>query len=380
MERQERNIAKDLEFIKEQFRFSLDDPNEYNLNKVDKFASKEIVRNFINNGLPINNELLPQIFEQLSRCCQILNLNIKYVKAYVFPSETINASCFFSSDENCIIGISSKIIELLSYEELAFVIGHEIGHAIYGHNEYPSPKKNDSDYELFKLFRASEISADRIGFLCCKSYEDSLKALIKISSGLTEKYINFDFRSFVGQLRELEKLPTSKNQLFSTHPSLIIRSRALLWFSMSDLFNNFTKNNTPGSIKKDEIEKLIESDLYTYIDKSSQDEINKIKEDFRLWVYIYGCASDNKFSTEEQRVLVKYFNEDTRLKLNSFLNDLNAYEVLPSIKQRVIDLQIELSKKSKLAIRQEVYTVIEYFNELDDSENKINFIKENLNY
>ena len=363
-----------------EFKYTHDDPKEYDLSQLNKFSRREIKRDFINNGFPITKELLPNVYSKLDYCCQLLNIENEFVKAYVYPSDALNASCYFSTKHECLIGISSKIIEIMTDDELPFVIGHELAHAILGHNEYPAPPKDSLDYDLFRLFRASEISADRIGFLCCDSYEDSLKALIKIASGLGENHINFDFRSFVGQLRELKDLPSSKLQLLSTHPSLTIRARALLWFSMSDQYKKFKKQDSVGSKPKDEVESLIESDLFTYIDDIASEEIQDLKDSFRLWVFAYGCASDNKFSIEEQKIIGKYFDENTQLKLTSYLNGLASSDVLKELKIRCEDSYSKLNSISKSEIPSEIKKIIKYFEGIQDGNKKVKFLKEKLSF
>ena len=56
------------------------------------------------------------------------------------------------------------------------------------------------------MSRASEISADRAGFLGSGDIENSLKAMFKIASGLSEKHLTFNFSSYLDQLRELKMI------------------------------------------------------------------------------------------------------------------------------------------------------------------------------
>ena len=128
------------------------------------------------------------------------------------------------------------MIELLNKNELAYVLGHEISHHYYQHNIYPSPNQAKSKIELLKLLhlsRASEISADRVGFLSSGDIENSLRAMLKITSGLGEKHLTFNFSSYLDQLRELKQIRGDQNQMYSTHPSFLNRMQALVWFSMS---------------------------------------------------------------------------------------------------------------------------------------------------
>ena len=84
-----------------------------------------------------------------------------------------------------------------------------------------SPNQAKSKIELLKLLhlsRASEISADRAGFLGSGNIEHSLKAMLKITSGLGEDHLTFNFSSYLDQLRELKQIKGDQNQMYSTHP------------------------------------------------------------------------------------------------------------------------------------------------------------------
>ena len=59
---------------------------------------------------------------------------------------------------------------------------------------------------ILNLSRAAEISCDRIGFLSCGDLEVSLRAILKLASGLNDQHLNFKFSAYLNQLRELETL------------------------------------------------------------------------------------------------------------------------------------------------------------------------------
>ena len=65
-----------------------------------------------------------------------------------------------------------------------------------------------------------------------------------------------------------------------THPSWLIRIRALQWFMMSNTYNNVISNNQKNlgdSIEK--IDELIHKDLENFIDKPIREEIEVLKKD-----------------------------------------------------------------------------------------------------
>jgi len=85
----------------------------------------------------------------------------------------------------------------------------EVSHFYYQHSLYPSPisaKTRIEQLNYLHLSRAAEISADRAGFLASGNLENSLRAMLKITSGLTDEHINFNYSSYLDQLRELKEL------------------------------------------------------------------------------------------------------------------------------------------------------------------------------
>ena len=93
---------------------------------------------------------------------------------------------------------------ILNNNELKSVIAHEVSHFYYQHNLYPNPNTAKTQLEflnLLHLSRAAEISADRAGFLGSGNLENSLRAMLKITSGLGEDHIQFNFSNYLNQLR-----------------------------------------------------------------------------------------------------------------------------------------------------------------------------------
>jgi len=43
--------------------------------------------------------------------------------------------------------------------------------------------------------------------------------MLKITSGLSDKYLKFNFSNYLDQLRELKEIKGDKNLLYSTHPN-----------------------------------------------------------------------------------------------------------------------------------------------------------------
>ena len=80
---------------------------------------------------------------------------------------------------------------------LKYIVAHEIAHHQYQHYLYPNPKDAENHLRYFNLInlqKNAEISADRLGFTVLGDLEQTMKAMIKISSGLSSEHIKYNFR------------------------------------------------------------------------------------------------------------------------------------------------------------------------------------------
>jgi Zn-dependent protease with chaperone function len=97
---------------------------------------------------------------------------------------------------------------------LLFVVGHEFGHVAYGHHLLPTrailAQKGACDAErALKSMACShraEISADRVGLLCCQDPDVAATAFVKLPSGLSEQLVDFDLQGYVSQVADLEEV------------------------------------------------------------------------------------------------------------------------------------------------------------------------------
>ena len=283
----------------DKFRYSFDNLNEIeNLKNEDKekknIYNNPFLKSLLSNSVKVTNEIFPKISEAIDQV--FLRLKIKnnfnfFVTANHFQTQAMCAMMPQSSNAEIII--TSKMIELLSHNELQSVIGHEVSHFYYQHSLYPNPDKarNRIEYLNFlHLSRAAEISADRAGFIGSGNIENSLRSMLKISSGLGDEHINFNFSSYLDQLRELKEIKGDQSQLFSTHPTFLNRMQALIWFSMSHEYHEFFETDKKGIYDLKTVDKKIDESIKKVtggeIDISNKDKPELLKsitasEDFK---------------------------------------------------------------------------------------------------
>lgn len=134
--------------------------------------------------------------------------------------------------------LNSGLVQLLTPAELAFPLGHELGHVGLGHAHAPSVSADGGLGSLRERSRkrAAEISADRIGLLACRSTALAASGMIKTTSGLPSTNLGMDVPSFIAQMDRAPGELSREWELELTHPSMPFRLWALLRFSHSDVY------------------------------------------------------------------------------------------------------------------------------------------------
>lgn len=196
----------------------------------------------------------PTLYNMMRESCAILH--ITEPELYIKQSEVFNA--YTSGTNQTFIVIHSQLVEVLTDEQLLFVIGHECGHIKAGHVLYQELGRmlipllevlGQATLGLgqlagagvvaafFEWMRQAEMSCDRAGALVCQNPNAALSALMKMGSGSTRFDSEMNLDVFLDQARQhatttgLEGL--SKALLFVlynwklTHPEVVFRAKGL---------------------------------------------------------------------------------------------------------------------------------------------------------
>ena len=353
-----------MDFL-EKFKYHKDNPSEFGIEPKDfKKNSNELdnnhLSNLLTNSVRVSKDILPKVGNAIETVFDRIKIENIFNFFVTADNNQANASCsLMSSASRPDIVLTSRLIELLSLEELQFVIGHEVAHYVYQHALYPNHNNIDDrnlKLNVLNLSRAAEISADRIGFLACASLEDSLKANFKLASGLSDKYFNFKPSTYLDQLRDLEDLGKSSSELWSTHPSFLIRMQSLIWFSMTNEYHEFFDRKKKGTYTLDEIDKKLD----LKIKKVTGDELNRsnkrIYESALIWGSLDIYLSDKKFSKSEQDEFAKRFGENAK-KAVSLLKVSNARDILDKKIDTSFNEAAQLIKTEKIKLVEELKTV-----------------------
>ncbi len=249
----------------------------------------------LSDAVRVNVRLLPNVAQSFTRLSQHVEGG-KELEAYVFASPEINAFVA-EGRSHILVGVSSGAVSKLSSDELEFVIGHELGHAVYGHLDVGASfliEDGSLDLprsQLVRSFqRAAEISADRAGLVCCGSLEVAANAIFKTLSGLDIPALKVDPVEFAQQWDHLasEVLDDGRRDQWQlSHPFPPLRMRALLSFWQLG----------PGTAADGEVRRLLA--LMEGHSPQKKDVEDPFLARFLFWGGLYVALADGKLAPAE---------------------------------------------------------------------------------
>lgn len=213
---------------------------------------------FYRKLLPVSAEILPDVESALDNACRRLVLPRVAVHAFIQPSAEPNAACFIGIRGSAVIILNAGMVECLVPEELAYVIGHELGHYIM-----PLVCKDDSIEDAMTA-REVELVMDRFGLLACGDLKHAGSAILKIQSGLSSRHIRSDLSAFMQSGRTAIDAEVQERETRLAHPPEFVRLRALRDFAMSDVFRRAL--GQPGGQAISGINETIRRDLDRAVD------------------------------------------------------------------------------------------------------------------
>ena len=207
-------------------------------------------RSLLASALRLTPEVAPELHGTVQACRERLEVDTD-VELFVFASAQYNAACTQPEGERVFVLLASSLLEAFAPDELAYVVGHELGHHVYEHHEVPAQVLLRNAQGLppelvlkaFAWQRHAEISADRAGLLCCGQLDGAARSLFKLSSGLKTAPGPDNIEAFLDQAGELtaetEEMRASLDRVLtgdwlSTHPFSPLRLLAARVFAQSE--------------------------------------------------------------------------------------------------------------------------------------------------
>jgi len=198
-------------------------------------------------------------------------------EVYIQADSAINAFAPSSAHlERPVVILNSGLVKLLSPTELAFALGHELGHVGLGHTHSPRPTARNELDALWERSqqRYAEISADRVGLLASRSTFVAANVLIKTASGLPSSSLGFDIDAFIAQMDRSPEEMSREWELELTHPSLPFRLWALLKFSHSDVYAQLSGQGGSTVPIED-----IDAEIGSRLDAMGDGRIDRLEQD-----------------------------------------------------------------------------------------------------
>ena len=202
-------------------------------------------RALLSRSMRLPPTVQPELHAIVASCRERLGVS-EPVECYVNPSAEYNAGIFPRQDGRLYILFTAALLEAFDRDELRFVVGHELGHHVYGHHEIPVavlfdqrfPIQPDLALRLTAWQRYAEVSADRAGVACCGSFDGAARGLFKLASGLHQAPTNAQIVAFLEQAKDLgaaaaEAGRAHPEEWFSSHPFSPLRVQAAHLFSRS---------------------------------------------------------------------------------------------------------------------------------------------------
>ena len=275
------------------------------------------------------------------------------VDFYITGDPSVNAFAIASQEEGepNIINVNSSLIQLMTDDELRFVIGHEMGHLI---NKNATLVKLINfvfphgatipitlQYKIRLWQQLSELVADRFGYMAMPNLNVCISAFFKMSSGLDFNKMDMKVEAFLeDNKKRLEYFRNDKGINFATHPINPIRVEALNQFSKSVFFNE------KGTSKED-LENGM-NELIEILLKVRNTELDSNMAKFIATAVLIIANCDETISENEIDLI---FSELSVLEIfpKTYLEDIAQSDVVETFKESIKKL-LELNPETREAM------------------------------
>ncbi len=199
------------------------------------------------HSLPVKEKILPELYALCHKITEDLGFQ-EPIDFYITGASEVNASAIGSDDpqkQPHVIEINSALFNLMSDDELRYIIGHEVGHLINRdssirqlfHFIYPTDEDKERVPEFvanrFDLWRRiAELSADRYGYMACENLDACISAIFKMASGLHLDKMKINITDLMEvNNQHLDFLLNESMNIGGSHPVNPVRIQALHLFA-----------------------------------------------------------------------------------------------------------------------------------------------------
>jgi uncharacterized tellurite resistance protein B-like protein len=325
----------------------------------------------IKDGIRLTERLSPRIYRVFADLCAALDITAQ-PEVFCLPSLDVNAFAILDirgTATYSFIGITSGALEKLEDEEIRSILGHEVGHFIFGHNRLEALVATDRQKPgltvlppfgetLFLRWRKkAEISADRVSLLASRNFRATATSLMKAAFGLSEKNLNLDIEALISQVDELKGRPELMEAAFASHPLLPVRLKALELFSRSD---KAARNGYPvsGDLLSDEMLEHKVDDLVRLTRRYPSKALDRALMRAVALGGALVASADGEVTSEEVKILVqalhRWFTDEPEVEIVSSRDEITrVLPVVTDVINRHADLEMKkfiLSRLTDIAI------------------------------
>ncbi len=247
------------------------------------------------------------------------------IEFYINNSPELNAFAIASTEEGQphIVNLNSGLLQMLSDQELRFVVGHEIGHIISRNANisklinfvYPNPARIPVllQHKINLWQKLAELTADRYGFIANPDMASCISGFFKISSGLNADRIGFDFNAYLEENEHiLARFRETGAGSTLSHPINPIRIKAIQLFAASGLYKSLKENHQP--VADPALDEAI-NDLTMTLMVLSSSPLDQYRKQFIATAGIIMANIDEQMTEEEYKLI---------------LNSLASFTIFPS--------------------------------------------------
>lgn len=202
--------------------------------------------NMEGHSLKVEKDLLCDFYN----LCHDVKNKLKFedkVDFYITGDSSVNAFSVAAETEGepHIVNINSALFNLMTTDEMRFVIGHELGHLINKDTKlkrlilFVFPPESNVPVMLQHKIRLhdqlAELVADRYGYLATENLDACVTAFFKLASGLDLAKMNVSIDALIADNnRRLDYFLNDKGISRAAHPVNPIRIQALNLFAKAD--------------------------------------------------------------------------------------------------------------------------------------------------
>lgn len=316
------------------------------------------------HSLRVQKELLPDFYE----LCQDVKKRLKVkdeVDFYITGDSDVNAFSLAAEDEgeHHIVNVNSALFDLMSTDELRFVIGHELGHLINKDTAlarlinfvFPpgAAVPVTLQYKIRLHEQLAELVADRYGYMATENLGVCVTAFFKMASGLDLEKMNVSIDALIADNnRRLEYFLKDKGISRSSHPVNPIRVQALNLFATCQ--------------SQEELHKGMD-ELISILLKVGDSELDEYMARFIASAGLIVASSDKRVKEDEVNQIIemlarlkifprKYLEEIAQGDVGAIFNDSveNILKINPGMRMGLLEYMIHIALSDKVIARNEV--------------------------